>query len=216
MNRRSLIAAGALAGLPGLGRAQDAAAPTPAGPAVLAPPAPGILRLNMATGEGLLVLDLFEAQAPLTVANIMRYVDAGRFNRSAIYRAVRAGGASDYGLVQGGARFDTKKGNFKGVEHEPTTRTGIKHLDGTISLAREAPGTGTSDFFICVGDAPYLDANPEAPGDNLGYAAFGRVVQGMDLVRRILTMPTSDKAENPTMRGQMLAQPVPILSTKRA
>ena len=173
------------------------------------------LRIRMMTGEGDLILELATAQAPLTTANFLRYMDTGRYDRSTIYRAVKAPGAPDYGLVQGGARMLAGK-QIPPVAHESTTQTGLRHTDGVISLAREAPGTGTSDFFICVGDAPYLDANPAAPGDNLGYAAFGRIVEGMEIVRRILTLPTSDVAEVPSMRGQMLARPVPILTTRRA
>jgi peptidyl-prolyl cis-trans isomerase A (cyclophilin A) len=169
----------------------------------------------MITGEGDLILELATDRAPLTTANVLRYMDTARYDRSSIYRAVKAPGAPDYGLVQGGARMLAGK-QIPPVAHESTTQTGLLHADGVISLAREAPGTGTSDFFICVGDAPYLDANPAAPGDNLGYAAFGRVVEGMDIVRRILTLPTSDLAEVPSMRGQMLARPVPILTTRRA
>ncbi|MDH4385846.1 MAG: peptidylprolyl isomerase [Caulobacter sp.] len=173
------------------------------------------LRIRMITGEGDLILELATDRAPLTTANFLRYMDTARYDRSSIYRAVKAPGAPDYGLVQGGARMLAGK-QIPPVAHESTTQTGLLHTDGVISLAREAPGTGTSDFFICVGDAPYLDANPAAPGDNLGYAAFGRVVEGMDIVRRILTLPTSDMAEVPSMRGQMLARPVPILTTRRA
>ncbi len=173
------------------------------------------IRIRMITGEGDLILELATGQAPLTTANFLRYMDTGRYDRSSIYRAVKAPGAPDYGLVQGGARMLAGK-QIPPVAHESTTQTGLRHTDGVISLAREAPGTGTSDFFICVGDAPYLDANPAAPGDNLGYAAFGRIVEGMDIVRRILNLPTSDVAEVPSMRGQMLARPVPILTTRRA
>ncbi|NBU28269.1 MAG: peptidylprolyl isomerase [Caulobacteraceae bacterium] len=186
----------------------------PAAPAWAQAPATQ-LRIRMITGEGDLVLELATDRAPLTTANFLRYMDTGRYDRSTIYRAVKAPGAPDYGLVQGGARMLAGK-QIPPVAHESTTQTGLRHTDGVISLAREAPGTGTSDFFICVGDAPYLDANPAAPGDNLGYAAFGRIVEGMDIVRRILNLPTSDVAEVPSMRGQMLARPVPILTTRRA
>ncbi len=82
-------------------------------------------------------------------------------------------------------------------------------------MAREAPGTAVSDFFICCGPALYLDANPGAPGDNLGYAAFGRVVDGMEIARAILAQPTTGAARTPEMQGQMLDPPVPILSMKR-
>jgi peptidyl-prolyl cis-trans isomerase A (cyclophilin A) len=84
-----------------------------------------------------------------------------------------------------------------------------------ISIARNGPGSATSDFFICIGDAPYLDANPAAAGDNLGFAAFGRVVQGMDVAKKILALPTPGKAINPVMKGQILDPPVPITSARR-
>jgi len=88
-------------------------------------------------------------------------------------------------------------------------------VDGTVSIARNAPGTATSDFFICIGDAPYLDATPAGTGDNLGFAAFGRVVQGMEVAKTILALPTPGKAINPVMKGQILDPPVPITSARR-
>jgi peptidyl-prolyl cis-trans isomerase A (cyclophilin A) len=185
-----------------------------ASPALAQVPAtPGLIRLNMTTAEGLLVLELEAEKAPLTVANFLKYVDAGRYNGGEIYRGMAVSTNPLMGLVQGGAKPGKP---IPPVAHEPTTQTGLKHIDGTLSLARYAPGTGTSDFFICVGDAGYLDANPAATGDNAGFAAFGRVTQGMDIVKRILVMPKSQKADNPAMIGQMLEKYVPIQSVKRA
>lgn len=180
--------------------------PTPA------PAAPGVVRLTMTTSEGPLVLELAADKAPLTVANFLKYVDAGRYNGGEIYRGMTISSNPLMGLVQGGAKPGKP---IPPVPHEPTTQTGLKHVDGTVSLARYAPGTGTSDFFICVGDAGYLDANPAATGDNAGFAAFGRVVEGMDIVKRILVMPKSQKADNPAMVGQMLETYIKILSVKR-
>lgn len=202
MDRRHLIAAaGALAAAPGFAFAE-----TPMGAAV---------RLNMTTAEGLLVLELFAEKAPLTAANFLRYVDSGRYDKSTFYRAVTAGNSTTLGLVQGGARM-LPGAQIPPVPHEPTSQTGLAHTDGMLSLARLTPGSGTSDFFICCGDNRYLDANPAAQGDNAGFAVFGRVAEGMDIVRRILVMEKSQEAEVPSMRGQMLLNPVPILSTKRA
>lgn len=174
---------------------------------------PGIVRVTMTTAEGPLILELAADKAPLTVANFLRYVDAGRYNGGEIYRGMAVSSNPLMGLVQGGAKPGKP---IPPVAHEPTTQTGLKHVDGTVSLARYAPGTGTSDFFICVGDAGYLDANPAATGDNAGFAAFGQVVEGMDIIKRILVMPKSQKADNPAMVGQMLATYVKILSVKRA
>ncbi len=188
-------------------------AATAAGPVLAQTPAPGVARLTMTTAEGPLVLELAGDKAPLTVANFLRYVDAGRYNGGEIYRGMAVATNPLMGLVQGGAKPGKP---IRPVAHEPTSQTGLKHVDGTLSLARYAPGTGTSDFFICVGDAGYLDANPAATGDNAGFAAFGRVVEGMEIVKRILVMPKSQKADNPAMVGQMLATNVKILSVKRA
>ena len=101
------------------------------------------------------------------------------------------------------------------IKHEPTTQTGLHHVDGTLSLARFAPGSGQSDFSICVGDAAYLDADPTQPGDNLGFAAFGQVVEGMDVVKAILALPTNGPARNASMQGQILSPPVSILTMRR-
>jgi len=89
-------------------------------------------------------------------------------------------------------------------------------MDGVVSMARYDPGTATSEFFICVGDQSYLDANPNLPGDNLGFAAFGRVIDGMNVARAILAAPRSADAGDGTMKGQMLAPEVVIVSARRA
>jgi len=177
-------------------------------------PAPGIVRVDLTTGAGLVVLELYADKAPITAANFLRYVDARLYDGATIYRALRTPGAPLTGLIQGGARLDPAHA-IAPIAHEPTTKTGLSHKDGTLSLARRAPGTATSDFFICVGDAPYLDADPNASGDNLGFAAFGRVAAGMDIVRAILALPTSPTAGGPDMAGQMLDPPVPIVSARR-
>lgn len=197
MRRRDILAGGA---------ALIAASPVRAQPTGAA----GV-RVDLQTGEGAIALLLAADKAPLTVANFLRYVDGKLYDGATIYRALRAPGAPQLGLVQGGARS-----SLAPIAHESTTQTGLLHKDGTISLARRAPGTATSDFFICVGDAAYLDADPRAPGDNLGFAAFGQVIEGMDVVRKILALPTSPTKGAPDMAGQMLEPPVPIVSARRA
>ena len=203
--RDLLIGAGLLAAFPAA--AQVTPVPVPKPPVYVA----------LDTPQGRIVIQLAVAQAPITTANFLRYVDRKLYDKATFFRASRAPGATDYGLIQGGLQ---NVGALPPVAHEPTTQTGLKHTDGAVSIARTAPGTATSDFFICIGDAPYLDANPAAPnngqgGDNLGFAAFGRVVEGMDVVKKILALPTPGKAINPVMKGQILDPPVPITSARR-
>ncbi|MHB8284691.1 MAG: peptidylprolyl isomerase [Caulobacteraceae bacterium] len=174
----------------------------------------GSVKVALQTGRGLIVLELRPDKAPLTAANFLRYVDTHRFDSSSFYRASRAPGAPTVGLIEGGLQNDLSK-LLPPVAHESTLTTGLRHEDGTVSMARDAPGSATADFFICSGPAAYLDARPGAPGDNAGYAAFGQVVQGMEVVRTILELPTTGVARNPMMQGQILDPTVPILSAKR-
>lgn len=178
--------------------------------------APGVVYVKLTTPDGAIVLALDQAKAPITVANFLRYTDTKRYDGATFYRASRPKGytADDYGSIQGGLQNDPAK-VMKPIAHEPTTRTGLSHTDGAISMGRFAPGSATSDFFICVGDNTYLDANPKAKGDNLGFAAFGHVVQGMEVVRKILVKPRSPTAGVGVMKGEMLKPPVPILSARR-
>jgi peptidyl-prolyl cis-trans isomerase A (cyclophilin A) len=188
-----------------------AAAALAAGPALAQP---ARTRVRLETEKGVMVLELADDRAPITVANFLRYVDTGRMASAVFFRASRAPGAPTVGLVQAGVKDPTKL--FPPIAHESTLDTGLKHLDGTLSMARFAPGTATSDFSILCGDAPHMDAHPELPGDNAGYAAFGQVVEGMDVVRAILASPTGGAAQNPEMAGEILNPPVAILSARRA
>jgi peptidyl-prolyl cis-trans isomerase A (cyclophilin A) len=208
MNRRTLVALFcALAG-PALGQV-PVETPTP----TVASPFGRTVRVDLSTDHGLIVLELYPDRAPITVANFLRYVKTKRYDGVDIYRAARAPGAPTFGFIQGGVKNDPKR-ILPPIAHEPTTQTGILHKDGTITMARLAPGTATSDFVITVGDAPYLDANPGATGDKLGFAAFGRVVQGMDVVKAILALPTGGHARSAAMLGQILDPPVKILSMR--
>ncbi|HVY33464.1 MAG TPA: peptidylprolyl isomerase [Caulobacteraceae bacterium] len=172
-----------------------------------------LVKVLIATDKGDILAGLEEGKAPITCANFLRYVDAARYDGASIYRAVQAPGAPDVGLIEGG--IDDPRKLYPPIAHESTALTGLKHLDGTLSMARDAPGTAASDFFVCAGPASYLDANPAATGDNAGYAAFGRVLQGMEIVRTILALPTTGLARNPSMQGQILDPPVRILAMKR-
>jgi len=206
MKRRDLLV------LPLVLAASQALSQTPAEAPVPTGAAP--VRVRLETSEGAIVVELATAQAPVTTANFLRYVDSRRFDGASFYRVSRAPGAPQYGMIQGGLNGDTKR-LMKPIAHEPTTRTGLSHKDGTISMGRWAPGTATAEFFIMVGDAPEFDADPKAKGDNAGFAAFGQVVEGMDVVRKILAQPQSPTAGQGVMKGEMLKAPVRILAARR-
>jgi peptidyl-prolyl cis-trans isomerase A (cyclophilin A) len=199
--------------LPAVATAQDAAPPPAAPQAPVAPPHRyQTVRITMTTSLGPIVLELEAERAPLTTANFLRYVDQRRLDGTSFYRAMDLG--RGYGLVQGGPRNEARR-VLPPVAHEPTTQTGLSHTDGAISLARAAPGSATADFFITVGDLVSLDAQPSQAGDNAGFAVFGHVVEGMDVVRQIMAAPTDANAGEGVMRGQMIAAPVRIVSVRR-
>lgn len=166
------------------------------------------------TAHGKIIVELEAQKAPLTTANFLRYVDAGAYDDGVFFRASRDPGAPKQGTIV--ARPRAKVLPFPPIRHESTTKTGLRHTTGTISLGRFATGTATNNFFICASPEPYLDAHPGAPGDNQGYAAFGQVVKGMPVVRKILSLPTNGKSEFAEQRGQWLSPPVPIRSARRA
>ncbi len=188
-----------------------AQAPAPA-PPVTPAPAAATVPVRIETSAGPIILALETERAPVTAGNFLRYVDGKQLDGAAFSRAVKVG--TGYGLVQGGTRNDPKR-TLPPIAHEPTNQTGLSHSDGAISMARAAPGTANGDFFITVGDLKSMDANPAAPGDNQGFAVFGRVTEGMDVVRRILEAPTSPTAGEGAMKGQMLAPEVKILTARR-
>jgi peptidyl-prolyl cis-trans isomerase A (cyclophilin A) len=176
-------------------------------------PAPGHadVRVALETSAGRIVIAVHVAKAPITAANFLRYADQKRLDGTLFYRAV---GTADYGFVQGGAQNDPKR-VLSPISHEPTTQTGLTHDDGALSMARYAPGSATGDFFIVLGKMPGMDAHPEAAGDNQGFAVFAHVVEGLDVVKAILAAPRSATAGEGVMKGQMLEQPVRILTARR-
>ncbi len=171
-------------------------------------------KVAITTDHGVITAEIFLDKAPITAGNFLRYVDTKRYDDSQFYRAVRAPGAPNYGLIELGLANHPAR-LLPPIKHEPTTVTGLHNTDGTLSLARFAPGTGQADVSIVVGDGTYLDADPSQPGDNLGFAAFGRVTDGMDVVKAILGLPTDGVARNPTMKGQILSPPVVIMTMWR-
>jgi len=177
-----------------------------------APASQALVNVRLETTEGPIVVALEQGRAPITTANFLRYVDDKRFDGISFYRAVNV--APGFGLIQGGLRGDARK-LLPPIKHEPTTVTGLSHVDGAISMARNAPGTADANFFITVGAIPSMDADPKQPGDNIGFAVFGHVTEGMDIVRHILQEPTSPTEGEGVMKGQMLVQPVRILSARR-
>lgn len=170
----------------------------------------GKTRVAIETGKGTIVVELEDQKAPLTTLNFLRYVDSHRYDGGTFYRASRGGGG---GTIEAGPNPSARR--FPPIPHESTAKSGLRHVAGAISLARDAPGTGTGDFFICASAQPFLDAHPGGKGDNEGYAVFGHVVKGMEVVRAILAAPTGGKTEVAAMKGQILTKPVQIVSMKR-
>ncbi|MDI1327280.1 MAG: peptidylprolyl isomerase [Brevundimonas sp.] len=174
-------------------------------------PAPvAAVRVAIETSVGTILAET-DPRAPVTSANFLRYVDEGRFDGTTFYRGMVLGPAA--GLIQGGTGGAPER-VLPPIAHEPTSETGLSHTDGALSMARFDPGTATGDFFIIVGDVSSLDAGKSAPGDP-GFAVFGRVVEGMDVVRQILAAPRSPTEGEGFMRGQMLDPRIRIISARR-
>ena len=186
-----------LAGLAVLAAAGSARAQAPSSP-----------RVRITTELGAFTVEVYPGRAPLTASNFLLYVDRGYLNGSSVYRIVSMQNQPDtvpakIEVIQ----FGLKDALLPPVPHEPTTQTGLHHKDGTLSLARLAPGTGSSAFFICIGDQPELDFGGKRNPDGQGFAAFGQVVDGMDTVRRIF-----GRAE----AKDMMEHPVPVSRAERA
>lgn len=174
-------------------------------------PDPADVRVAIETDKGRIVIAVHTDKAPVTAGNFLKYVDQKRLDGTAFYRGV---GAADYGFVQGGAQNDPKR-ILPPIKHEPTTQTGLTHDDGALSMARYAPGSATGDFFVVLGKMPAMDAHPEAAGDNVGFAVFAHVVEGLDVVKAILVAPKSPTKGEGVMKGQMLETPIKILTARR-
>ena len=188
----------------------DVVLPTP-------PPASTGTLVVLQTAMGDITLSLDIEHAPITAANFLRYVDEKRFDGTVFYRAMRIDwGDQPNGLVQGGTQMDPKR-ILPPIAHEPTSQTGLKHVTGAISMARYDPGTATGDFSIMISDQPSLDANPSSSDASrqAGFAVFGHVVSGMNILRSIFDAPTDPNKGEGFMKGQILADPVVILSARR-
>ncbi len=172
-------------------------------------PTPGYVRVRFDTSAGPIVVALDARRAPQTTRNFLAYVDDGRFDGTVFYRSARRKSDPSLGFVQGGIRTDARR-ILPPFPHERTDRTGVRHVDGAISMARrpEANSAG-GNFVLLVGAMPSMDAK----GAFDGYAAFGRVVGGMATVKRILSLPTGGGMD--AMKDQMILKPVRIVRARR-
>ncbi len=167
-------------------------------------------RVELATTLGSLVIEVDTIAAPITATNFLRYVDEARLDSAHFYRVVTLDNQPNDSIrievVQGGLGNRSRQRRLPAIEHETTADTGLLHTAGAISMARLDPGSASSEFFICVTDQPALDFGGMRNPDGQGFAVFGRVVSGMDVVRAIHLSPT---------RGQALASPVEITGVHR-
>lgn len=179
------------------------------------PGAPKVITAEIVTSLGVIGLELHPDAAPVSVANFIAHAEAGHLDGGSFYRAVRPdndrAGIEPMHLIQGGYGFDGLP-DAQGIEHETTARSGLSHVRGAVSMARNEPGTATTEFFIMVEDYPGLDAGPGRRNpDEAGYAVFGQVVSGMDVVEAIAAQDTSaDSAPADFPYPQFLVRPVTI------
>lgn len=161
------------------------------------------------TGLGNITIELYPDKAPVTVANFLRYVDAHLYDGSSFFRAVTLNNQPKDSIkievIQGGDVDSVKE--FASIPLETTDKTGVLHKDGTISMARGKPATATSSFFICINDQPELDHAGKRNKDGQGFAAFGKVIKGMDVVKQIQQLYPN--------QGQYFKPPVKILSIRK-
>ena len=179
------------------------------------------INVNLVTTAGEIRFELFPDKAPLTVANFLKYVEGGHFEGGSVYRVVRMDNQEQntvkIEVIQGGLAGKEEAVSFDPIVLERTSETGLKHRHGTLSMARSEPDSGTSEFFICINDQPSLDYGGKRNPDGQGFAAFGRVIDGMDNVLRIQEMETisSDPDKLEYTSGQSLVEPVLFISFER-
>jgi peptidyl-prolyl cis-trans isomerase A (cyclophilin A) len=166
--------------------------------------------VRIVTGLGNIIVALDALHAPISAANFLRYVDHGFYDGGRFHRTVTVDNQPDTAakieVIQAGINPRRQQEEFAPIALERTSVTGIKHLAGVVSMARDGPDSATSDFFICVTDQPSLDFGGDRNPDRQGFAAFGRVVRGMEVVTRI---------QQAKANGQTLTPPVKILSIRR-
>lgn len=175
-------------------------------------------RITMATSQGDIDIEIYLDKAPITAGNFLKLVDGGHLDGGTFYRVVtyeNDNGNPKIEVIQGGLGSE-RESPFEPIPHETTEQTGILHKDGVISMARGNVGTASSEFFICIGDQPGLDYGNVRNPDEQGFAAFGQVVGGMDVVRRINGLPADAPSESEYTEGQILTEPVDILSARRS
>lgn len=167
-------------------------------------------RVEISTRQGDIIIELYPDKAPKTVAAFLSYVEKDLYNNASFYRVLndenQPSNAAKANLIQGGLYRSKKRPDLPGIPHETTKQSGILHKDGVVSLARLEPGTATAEFFICVGDQPGFDFGGANNADGQGYAAFGRVIKGLEIVRKIYNQPEDNQYFDP---------PVPIFDIKK-
>jgi peptidyl-prolyl cis-trans isomerase A (cyclophilin A) len=167
-----------------------------------------LVHVVIQTDLGEIEVETDSVRAPATAANFLKYVDAGLYDDGRFHRTVRPDNQREkpvkIAVIQGAANASRRTEFFPAIPLERTNRTGLVHKDGTISMARDGPDTATDEFFICVGDQPELDFGGKRNPDGQGFAAFGRVVRGMDVVRRIQEAPAEGETLRPPVKIQRL------------
>ena len=160
----------------------------------------------METTFGNIVCEIDTIHAPVTAHNFLNHVQKNAYKNAVFYRVVRTDNQpyskTKIEVIQGGLYADEEIDKIKPIAHETTKQTGLKHLNGTISMARNEPGTASTEFFVCIGNQPELDFGGKRNPDEQGFAAFGKVIVGMDIVHKIQTQKDT---------SQYLLEPVKIL-----
>ena len=173
--------------------------------------------VTMRTSQGDIEIELYVDKAPISAGNFLELVDGGHLDGGTFYRVVtydNDNGNPKIEVIQGG-RGDAAS-PFPPIAHETTEQTGVLHADGVVSMARGDVGTASSEFFICLGDQPGLDYGDVRNPDKQGFAAFGKVTSGMDVVRKINALPADGRSDSDYTKGQILTDPVRIVSVRRA
>ena len=174
------------------------------------------VRITMQTSLGTIEMELYPDRAPLTVENFLKLIDGEHLDGAMFYRTVSPendNGEPPISVIQGGV--GDEESPFPAIAHESTEQTGLPHVDGSLSMARAEVGTATTEFFICVGDQPALDFGAMRNPDGQGFAVFGQVVAGMDVVRAIHQAPADAPTEFEYFQNQLINEPVVIISLRR-